>query len=608
MTLCIAAFLWLHHSPDDPGSPQAAAEKSNRHETPESESLADASRDQGPSGQPDGASAKALSGPAPKAVAAAISREMDIKVNPYAGALREPGKSRREWDAAYLQTFRQAKAGDPVRFELTGGAMAEGTLKILQFNDGKVSYVSGELTAPEVGKFFFLTPPAGGKAGNAVGVVEFPASKTAYRVEPTGNDGNPELWQRRLDEVICLDMQEADPAMVESANKIAKEGLAVNDPEATGKKENLVPVRPDKVQDFIPSYNANIISLQSYPGSPAVLLLDFAGGYTASWGGVTYSRAPVDNDTIRDIWKRIAEDYMPFNINVTTDIKIFQAAPAASRQRCCFGPNPVTSVGVAYFGSWNWGSDTVCWAGYYAGKPGAEVGAHEPGHTLGLAHQGQEIPNSSGGTDHNEYFAGQGSGVTGWCPIMGAAYYQPVTTFAKGEYQYANQPQDELLTISTVNNNVVYRTDDTGSTLATSRYLDVNADNTVTAEGVIERTGDTDAFQFTTTGGSVTLAAKPVAENDWADLGIMATIANSSDTVVATNNVQSLTSASITTTLAAGTYTFRVTGVGKNTALTDGFSNYASLGYYYITGSVAGARQPTRLSVAEHAANSTVVG
>jgi hypothetical protein len=330
---------------------------------------------------------------------------MDISVNPYASGLRGPGKSKRLWDAAYIESFQQAKAGDPVRFELTGGVMAEGSVKIIEIKDGAVAYVSGELIAPEPGKFFFLTPPAGGKAGKAVGVIEFPTSKTAYRIEPTGANGAPELWQRRLDEVVCMEMAEADPKLMKAA--AATEGSADG-------AENTVPLRPDLVPDYVPAYNANIVSLQSYPGSPAVLLLDFAGGYTSSWGGVTYSRAPVDNATIKDIWKRVAEDYMPFNINVTTDIKVFQAAPAASKQRCCFGPNPVTGVGVAYFGSWNWGSDTVCWSGYYNGKPGAEVGAHEPGHTLGLAHQGQDIPDGSGGTTHNEYYAGQGSGETGW--------------------------------------------------------------------------------------------------------------------------------------------------------------------------------------------------
>ena len=37
-----------------------------------------------------------------------------------------------------------------------------------------------------------------------------------------------------------------------------------------------------------------------------------------TWGGVTYVRPLVSNATIKDVWKRVAEDYMPFNINVTT--------------------------------------------------------------------------------------------------------------------------------------------------------------------------------------------------------------------------------------------------------------------------------------------------
>ncbi len=518
---------------------------------------------------------------------------MDIAVSPYAGGLRERGKSKRAWDVGYIESFQHAKDGDPVRFELTNGVMAAGSVKIIQLRDGAVSYVSGELTAPEAGRFFFLTPPAGGKAGKAVGVVEFPASKTAYRIEPTAADGAPEFWQRRLDEVICMDMPAVDPAKLQAAQDAAEE---------TG---NIVPLRPDLVPYYVPSYNSDIVSLQSYPGSPAVLLLDFAGGYTSGWGGVTYARPNVSNDTIKDVWKRVAEDYMPFNINVTTDIKVFQAAPAASRQRCCFTTTPVTAAGVAYFGSWNWGNDTVCWSVYCAGKAAAEVGAHEPGHTLGLAHQTQDFPDGT----HNEYYGGQGGGQTGWAPIMGVGYYQALSTWAKGEFNNASQHQDELQTITTANNNVHYRSDDTGDTLATSRYLEINNDHTVFAEGVIERSDDTDAFQFTTTtGGAVSLTVSPVAVGDWGDLATMASLADASDAVIASNNAQDQVSSTITANLPAGTYTFRVTGAGKNDPVTNGFSSYASLGYYSISGSVAGARMPSRLSVAEHAANNTVVG
>lgn len=575
--LCVGTVIWRQHLPfARESSPQATARETATR-TPEKNTTADSPA----SDQPPKPAANSPR-PSPAAVVA-VSREMDGTVNPYAAGLRGPGKSKRAWDAAFIASFRQAKAGDPVRFELTDGVIAEGSLGIIQLDGGVVSHVSGELTAPEKGKFFLITPPLGGKAGKAVGVVEFHGSKTAYRIEPTGPDGAPELWRRRLDEVICGEMKEADPELLAGTAEI-------------------VPLRPDLVPDYVPSYNDEIISLQSYPGSPAVLLLDFAGGYTSSWGGVTYSRPPMDNAAIKDVWKRIAEDFMPFNINVTTDIKVFQAAPAASRQRCCFGPNPVTGAGVAYFGSWNWGNDTVCWAAYYIGKSAAEVGSHEVGHTLGLAHQG--LTTTPGGG----YFGGHGGGETGWAPIMGVGYYQAVTSWAKGEYQNANDQQDELLQMTMGNNNVAYRTDDTGATLATSRFLEIYPGNTVFAEGVIERTADTDMFQFTTTGGAVSLTVVPVAQGDWGNLATRGTLSDAAGNVIATTNAQVDVASTVTATLAAGTYTFGVTGVGKNDPLTNGFSDYGSLGYYSISGSVPGARQPTRLTVAERAANSTVVG
>ena len=508
-----------------------------------------------------------------------------MSVNPYAAALRTPGQSRRAWDAGFLAALANATSGDPIRFELTEGRIASGTIRITQSLNGKLSYLSGELDQPETGKFFFLTPPEGGKAGRAVGVIEFPTSQTAYRIEPTGPNGDPELWQRRLDEVVCVGMPRAESAAT-----------------STNETANMPPLRPDDVPDYAPSYNSNIVSLQSYPGSQAVLLLNFFGGYTPTWGGIAYSRpAGVNNSTIKDLWKRVAEDYMGFNINVTTDIKVYYAAPANSRQQCCFTDTPVTAAGVAYIGSWNWGNDTPCWSVYTTGKNGAEVGAHEPGHTLGLGHQGS----GANGTT-NEYYSGQGSGATGWAPIMGVGYYQPVSTWAKGEYLNANNTQDELNVITTSNNRVTYRPDDTGSTLSTSRYLEVYPDSSAAAEGVIERTDDTDAFQFTTSGGQVSLTASPVG--DWADLALMATLADATDAIIASNNPQSVLSATITTNLPAGTYTFRVTGTGRNSPLTNGFSSYASLGYYSVAGWVNGVRQPTRFNVLEHSPNGTLVG
>ncbi|MBN2783911.1 MAG: Ig-like domain-containing protein, partial [Pontiellaceae bacterium] len=516
------------------------------------------------------------------AAASMNAREFDLSVNPYAAVLRAPGVSMRAWDRDFLEHCGSARKGEPIQFELTDGMVASGVITTIKRDADGIKYLGGELRAPESGTFFFLRPPAGGRAGSAVGVIQFPASQTAYRIEPTGDEGAPELWQRRMDEVLCMNM----PALDESAYT-----------------ENAPPLRPDQEDEYVPDYNEEIVSLQSLPGATGVIYLDFSGGFTdEGWGDVWYSRPAVDNARIRDIWKRVAEDYMPLNINVTTDRKIYEAAPEGSRQRCAIASDAPTVAGVAYFGSWNWSGDTVCWCKYTDAKSGAEVIAHEVGHTVGLSHQTQDFDDG----EHSEYFGGHnGPGNTGWAPIMGAGYYQPVTTWARGEYEYAGQHEDELSIMDSYNE-VDFRTDDAGSSLAAARYLEAYSDNTVFAEGLIGSTGDSDAFRFTTTGGNVSFNADVVG--DWSDLALKAEIQNASGITVISSNPQDSLSASLNTTLSAGTYTIRVTGVGRNSALTDGFSSYASMGYYSISGSVAGITQPSRFSVDERSPVGTKVG
>lgn len=491
---------------------------------------------------------------------------------------------KRAWDYNYFASLTNAASGAAIRFELVGGAFATGTIQYVERTNGEIILVAGEVSAPEVGRFSFRKQTLPGKAGDYSGEVIFPASKRAFRIEPTGAGGKSELVARRLDEVICLALPAVDPALAD-----------INAP------EEMPPLRPDQVPDYVPPYNEGIISLQSLPGATGVLYMDYRGGYTPTWGGITYAKPNASNAQIKDVWKRVAEDFLPFNINVTTDIRVYQAAPENSRQRCVLTPTTTAAPGaggVAYMNDWNSTGDRPCWSFYSTGKDAAEVVSHEVGHTLGLAHDGRTTPAEG-------YFGGQGSGVTGWAPIMGVGYYQPVAQWSKGEYAYANQTQDDLGII--VNNNSVdYRADDTGATLATARYLETYPNGTAFAEGVIETTGDTDAFRFTIGGGAISLTASPVG--DWADLALSATLADASDTVITSNNPQNVLTASIATNLPAGTYTFRVTGAGRNDPLTDGFSSYASLGYYAISGSVAAAMLPTRFSLAENSTNGTGVG
>ena len=217
-----------------------------------------------------------------------------------------------------------------------------------------------------------------------------------------------------------------------------------------------------------------------------------------------------------------------------------------------------------------------------------------------------ESPNEQSRSSEAAIAPLEGSGEVGWAPIMGVGYYRNVSEWCHGDYLYADNQEDELAMIVARNNNVAYRADDTGDSLATSRYLELYGDYTASAEGVIERTGDTDAFRLSTGGGPVSLRADPVGVGP--NLALAVSLYDANDALVTSNCPPDTLWAALTTNLAAGIYTFRVTGAGRGAPETNGFSNYGSLGYYAITGSVANAALPDRFALPEHSTNGTVVG
>ena len=111
----------------------------------------------------------------------------------------------------------------------------------------------------------------------------------------------------------------------------------------------------------IPVYN-------SYPSAAATVYLDFDGHYLegTSWnykGPLTLGPGNMTTSQITEIFNRIAEDYRPFNINITTDSTKYWSAPARLRMRVLF---TITSDwygaagGVSYLSSFNWGDNTPC--------------------------------------------------------------------------------------------------------------------------------------------------------------------------------------------------------------------------------------------------------
>jgi hypothetical protein len=409
----------------------------------------------------------------------------------------------------------------------------------------------------------------------------------AYRVEPHPEKiGWARLVECPVDDLICRDFR---PMM---APTIDEEPLP------------LIPSEhPTDIP--IPDYQNGIIPLQSLRGVTAVIYLDFDGeeGPHQSWGD--FDALPATNTTpenIFAIWQRVSEDFAPFSINVTTDLQVFLEAPENSRQRCIITPSSNASPGnggVA-FRSFNWTGDVPCWSFYSTGKSAAEVISHELGHTLGLRHHGITDP-------YRAYYAGHGSGAVGWAPLMGVGYYRNLTQWSRGEYNNANNSnQDDLHVITTTNNNVAGRPNDEGDDSRTAISLEIFADASVTSYGVISTGDDIDVFSFTTTGGDIALDIDPLEQGS--NLDVLAELYDSQDILLQFSNPDTEIDARLAANLPAGTYFLQISGIGRGDPLGDGYTDYACLGHYSITGTITGGYHPVRLSVNENSPSGTLIG
>lgn len=281
--------------------------------------------------------------------------------------------------------------------------------------------------------------------------------------------------------------------------------------------------------------------------------------------------------------------YIPFEIDVTTEDPGVAALKKTNAGDQYYGVRVVissfdgSSGGWAYVGSFTWSSDQPCYvdtAGVGTGdKNVAEVASREVGHTLGLYHDGPG------------YYAGHGSGATGWAPIMGVGYYKDLVQWSKGEYPGADNAEDDLAKITTLNG-FGYRADDHGGNTSTASVLNMTDAVTVFDEGLIERNTDVDYFRFTTGASTVSLDVDPFYRSP--NLDILAKLYNSSGGLIAQNNPTSALDAAFNLSLAEGTYYLSVEGVGKPANGSDyGYSDYGSLGYYAISGTIVNVVEPS---------------
>lgn len=307
--------------------------------------------------------------------------------------------------------------------------------------------------------------------------------------------------------------------------------------------------------------------------------------YDTDGNATTFSNTELEE--IWEIWRRVSEDFMPFEVNVTTALPSLDQLSNTSASDTQWGIRTVIGGdgawlggggGVAYVSSFNNSIDTPTFVFSEnlnnSASSVAEAVSHEVGHTLGLTHDGTTLG--------VEYYAGHGSGPTGWAPIMGVGYYQALTQWSRGEYVNAENREDDL-DIITGNNGFGYRADDYGDSLTNASTLSVN-NGAAETYGIIETNTDTDWFSFSSSTGNINLDVNPFEVG--ANLDILAELRDAAGQVIQSVNALGSLAANVTANLNPGNYFLTVTGTGEGD-LVSGYSDYGSIGQYSVTGSVA---------------------
>lgn len=334
----------------------------------------------------------------------------------------------------------------------------------------------------------------------------------------------------------------------------------------------------------------SIPKLSSYPSANATIYLDFDGHTVigTSWNNgqpLFCSTSGLSDLQVTEIFNRVAEDYRPFNINITTDSIKFLAAPLNKRMRIIITPTSSWTTGVggiSYVGSFTWGDDTPGFVfsdrlGPNSPKFIAECCSHESGHTVGLSHQSAYDVNCN---LVETYALGAGSGEVSWSPIMGNSYYRNMTGWNDGPTPYGCANTQDNLSIITAMNGFSYRPDDY-TELRNGTTFSIGS-SSFNIDGIITTSSDQDAFKYTVTQTvNFHLDAVPFnigSNNNGANLDMKISLYNGA-ALIRTYDPASSMNISIDTVLNVGTYYFVVDGTGNSNT-----SNYGSLGSYVLTG------------------------
>ncbi|WP_240195730.1 fibronectin type III domain-containing protein [Nocardioides faecalis] len=370
---------------------------------------------------------------------------------------------------------------------------------------------------------------------------------------------------------------------------------------------------------------ADTFALHSNPSARLTIFLDLDGATVAgtAWNddagipagdhpawdpagnGSTFNDA--ERSAIQQVWAIVAEDYAPFDVDVTTEDPGVEALLRSDAADTEYGTRVLITPSVAAHEGL---CDAVCGGLAYLGtfdeigpdaqpawvfppalsddpKAVAEAASHEAGHNLGLEHDGK---------GEEDYYEGHGS----WAPVMGAGYVRPVVQWSAGSYAGATEAQDDVAAIAGY---LGRRADEASNVLASPSPLP-------SGTAVITSREDVDVYSLGACAAGVTVTVSPsvVAPN----LDVRASLhtadgterlavdppSGPGDGITASNM-----GATLTVPATADGWVLRVDGVGRGT-WANGYDDYGSLGAYTVT-SGCGSAPPARVPGAPAAVSAT---
>ncbi len=315
----------------------------------------------------------------------------------------------------------------------------------------------------------------------------------------------------------------------------------------------------------------SLLKLQSLPGAKKVIYVDISQTMNGETPKVW------TKEQVWQIWQGHAAGLSMYNVNVTTDPAVYAAAGVANSGKLTQGNSSGTSSCCVNC----FGTTSGCTI-YKKDTPRYNAGTliHEGGHLLGLNHDG---------APGVEYYGG--FTAYQWLPIMGShpnalGWAEGLWQYSKGEYATANNKEDDL---SILVKKFPFREDDITAVVP----LKITSGSAVLGEnnwGQIATNTDSDdfSFQLGTGGGKVTLKIDRIEFIGGAMLDVDATLRDGTGKIIAQSNPVKARYAQFDTTLGAGNYTLSIKGGAEGTPA-NGFSNYGSMGYYGINGTIANA-------------------